>query len=156
MVKVSLVVGVLCATALVASGCGSASSETTVGRRLATHTRGVQSPPSRVNIPSGPPPNQLVVKDLKKGFGAAAHWGERLTVHFVGINYNTRKVFELNWPRPFSFDFGTGEVRTGWERGLKGMRVGGRRKLIFPARLGYGPGTPPLFYIIELLAIEKR
>lgn len=157
LVKFPLSIAVFCAIgALLVAGCGSsASSETTVRKRLVTHTRGVRSPPSRVNIPAGPPPNHLVVKELKKGFGEAARWGERLSVHFVGINYNTRKVFELHWPRPFSFNFGIGEVRIGWERGLKGMRVGGRRELSFPARLGYGRGTPPLFYIVELLAIEK-
>jgi peptidylprolyl isomerase len=107
-----------------------------------------------VRIPPGPPPKKLVVNVLKEGSGAAAKWGQRLKVHFIGLAYETRKPFETHWGKndSFSFTFGSGEVRDGWETGLKGMRVGGRRELILPSRLAYGTGA--LLYVVELLAIE--
>jgi peptidylprolyl isomerase len=117
---------------------------------------GTPAPP-KVTVPSGPPPRNLVVKVLKKGVGnIRAKWGQRLTVHFVGFNYKTKEPFEVFWGKNnndvFSFTFGSGEVRDGWETGLKGMRLGGQRELILPSRLAYGTG--PLLYVVELVAIE--
>jgi peptidylprolyl isomerase len=108
-----------------------------------------------IRVPPGPPPKNLVVRDLKKGIGAVAEHGKRLRVHHVGVSYKTGEEFEAFWSdgSTFSFNFGSGEVRDGWETGLKGMRVGGRRELILPSRLAYGTGA--LIYIVELLAIEK-
>ena len=113
-------------------------------------------PPRRVEIPSRPPPKHLVVKRVKKGFGARARVGDRLAVRFVGIHYKTGKVFELHWPKTFDFNLGAGEVRKGWERGLRGFRVGERRELILPPRLAYGPRHGTLFYLVELIAIERN
>ncbi len=120
---------------------------------------GTPAPP-KVVVPPGPPPGNLVVKVLKKGVGdMRAKWGQRLTVLFVGVNYKTKDRFEVKWgkdPLPpgssFSFTFGSGEVRDGWETGLKGMKLGSRRELILPSRLAYGTGT--LLYVVELIAIE--
>jgi peptidylprolyl isomerase len=139
------------------SGCGASSpaDPTNTHKELATKTAGVKQQP-KVVVPPGPPPRRLIIKEQKKGFGAAAHWGETLGVQFVGVNYKTRKPFEVRWQQghPFSFNFGAGEVRKGWEIGLKGMRVGGRRKLILPSRLAYGTGA--LVYVVELLSIERH
>lgn len=139
------------------AACGGGSTtgagEENGGKALATETSGAKELP-RIAVPHGPPPKKLVVRQLKRGFGAAAHWGERLGVQFVGVDYKTGKAFEVRWqqPQPFSFNFGEGEVRKGWEIGLKGMRIGGRRELILPSRLAYGTG--PLLYVVELLSIE--
>lgn len=107
-----------------------------------------------MTVPPGPPPKYLVVRDLKKGFGAPAHHGERIGVQYVAVAYKTGRPFEVRWqqPQPFSFAFGGGEVRKGWEIGLKGLRVGGRRELILPSRLAYGTGA--LVYVVELLEVE--
>jgi peptidylprolyl isomerase len=115
---------------------------------------GTPAPP-KVTVPPGPPPRNLVVKVLKKGIGnIRAKWGQRLTVHFVGVNYKTKEQFEAFWGKDnvFSFTFGSGEVRDGWETGLKGMKLGGQRELILPSRLAYGTGA--LLYVVELVAIE--
>lgn len=108
----------------------------------------------KVTVPPGPPPKNLVVRDLKEGFGAVARHGQRLGVQYVGVNYRTGEEFEVFWGKsgPFHFAFGTGEVRKGWDIGLKGMKVGGRRELILPSRLAYGTG--PLLYVVELVSIE--
>jgi len=144
------------AAALLLSGCGSANNtaETAKAKKqLATKTEGAKRPP-KVSVPQGPPPKHLVVTEQKKGSGLAAKWGDSLAVQYVGVNYKTRKTFETRWqPNPFHFNFGTGEVRKGWEIGLKGIRVGGRRKLILPSRLAYGRGA--LVYVVELLSIER-
>jgi len=158
-VKLLVLIGVICVGAAFAA-CGGASTSsdkaaktTSVEKTPATKTAGVKKQP-KLTVPPGPPPKNLVVKQLKKGFGAAAHWGERIGVQYVGVSYKTGEPFEVRWqqPQPFFFNFGSGEVRKGWEIGLKGMKVGGRRELILPSRLAYGTGA--LLYVVELLAIE--
>lgn len=111
--------------------------------------------PPKLTVPPGPPPRNLVVKVLKQGVGnMRAKWGQRLTVHFVGVNYETKDQFEARWGKDdsFSFTFGSGEVRDGWETGLKGMKLGGQRELALPSRLAYDTGA--LLYVVELIAIE--
>jgi len=111
--------------------------------------------PPKLVVPPGPPPEDLVVEVLKKGVGEMrAKWGQRLSVQYVGVNYRTKEEFEYRWGEsgPFSFTFGSGEVRDGWETGLKGMRLGGQRELALPSRLAYGTGA--LLYVVELVAIE--
>lgn len=127
---------------------------TIVGAKPTFEVDGTPAPP-KVTVPPGPPPENLVVKILKKGVGnIRAKWGQRLTVHFVGVNYKTKEQFEAFWGKNdvFSFTFGSGEVRKGWEIGLKGMKLGGQRELILPSRLAYGTGA--LLYVVELVAIE--
>lgn len=105
----------------------------------------------------------LVVKDVKVGTGAEAKDGNTVTVHYTGTLTNGKK-FDSSKDRnqPFSFQLGRGEVIKGWDRGVKGMKVGGSRKLIIPAHLGYGdrgagadikPGATLLFDV-ELLKVE--
>src|ERR1700757_2534135 len=100
-----------------------------------------------VTVPSGPPPKTLVTKDLATGTGAAAAAGKSVTVNYVGVLYSTGKEFDSSWStgRPFApFVLGQGAVIPGWDKGLVGMRVGGRRELITPPSLGYGKlGSPP-------------
>lgn len=107
-----------------------------------------------VTVPSGPPPTgKVIVEDLKKGAGSVIKQGP-IGINYIGIDYETRKPFEVDWGKPVPpiFNYGTDEVIKGWEVGLKGMRVGGRRELIVPAKLAYGNGA--VVYMIELLTNE--
>lgn len=153
----------LCAgLALVACGDSSTDAAQSLDRDLRDAARSepppkaLEVPPKpTIRIPPGPPPRNLVVRELKKGSGPGAKHGQRLTVRHVGVNYRTGEEFEAFWApgSTFSFNFGAGEVRDGWETGLKGIKVGGRRELILPSRLAYGTGA--LAYIVELVEIEK-
>lgn len=162
--KYVVVLGIFCST-LGAVACGERSadaeqSSTNESREAAQSdsrpTETAEAPPKpTIRVPPGLPPKNLVVKELKKGSGPGARHGQRLTVRHVGVNYKTGEEFEVFWGpgSTFSFNFGSGEVRKGWETGLKGMKVGGRRELILPSRLAYGTGA--LIYIVELVEIEK-
>ena len=111
----------------------------------------------------GKPPATLVVKDLKKGTGAAVTSGQTLTVNYVGVSCSTGKAFDASYPRkqPFSFPLGQGQVIQGWDKGLVGMRVGGQRELVIPAALGYGAngqgGIKPnetLIFVVDLVSAK--
>ena len=93
-----------------------------------------------VTIPDGPPPTELVIEDLEVGTGDEAADGTTCTMQYVGHSWSTGKQFDASWDRgqPFSFPLGGGRVIKGWDLGVKGMRVGGRRRLTIPAALGYG------------------
>jgi peptidylprolyl isomerase len=113
---------------------------------------------------AGPPPADLVVEDLTTGDGPEAQPGQAATVHYVGVAHSTGKEFDSSWNRrqPFSFQLGGGQVITGWDRGVVGMRVGGRRKLVIPPHLGYGdrgaggvikPGET-LVFVVDLIGVN--
>jgi FKBP-type peptidyl-prolyl cis-trans isomerase len=117
-----------------------------------------------VTVPTGPAPTTLVTKDLIPGTGAAAASGKSVTVNYVGILYSNGKEFDSSWKtgRPFApFVLGQGSVIPGWDKGLVGMRVGGRRELIIPPSLAYGkagspptiPGNSTLVFVVDLLAV---
>jgi peptidylprolyl isomerase len=116
-----------------------------------------------IEVPSGPPPKQLEVKDIVTGDGAAAQVGQELTVQYVGVDYSTGQEFDTSWgdPQPFQFQLGSGQVIKGWDQGIVGMKVGGRRELIIPPKLAYGAqGQPPaigpnatLIFVIDLVSI---
>src|ERR1051326_1213801 len=93
-----------------------------------------------VPIPAGAPPTDLVIEDLTVGTGAAATPGKTVDVHCVGVGWSTQKQFDASWDRgsSFSFQLGAGRVIKGWDQGVAGMKVGGRRRLTIPAKLGYG------------------
>jgi peptidylprolyl isomerase len=92
-------------------------------------------------VPSGPPPKELEIKDLKAGSGAAAKAGDEVSVDYVGVVYKTKERFDANWEsgEPFTFKLGAQEVIKGWDQGIAGMKVGGERELIIPPNLAYGP-----------------
>jgi peptidylprolyl isomerase len=95
----------------------------------------------------------MIVRELKEGHGARIKAGQLFTANMVGVNYKTGKPFETDWGKSaFHWRFGTGETVKRLEIGLRGMRVGGRRKLIVPSGLAYQTGA--LVYLIELLAVE--
>lgn len=138
---------------LVACG-GESSSSATQSQSSPTDAAGASTPPD-VQLPPGPPPKKLVVKDLKVGSGAAIKGGERILVQYVDAAYSNGKTYEVRWTGaedpPYSFVLGTAGVAKGFQMGLKGMKVGGRRELRVPARLSF---TGAKVYVIELLAIE--
>jgi peptidylprolyl isomerase len=118
----------------------------------------------KVCIPDGSPPAKLVVDDIVTGNGAEATSGKHVTVQYVGVSWSTHKQFDASWDRgePFDFDLGAGSVIKGWDQGVAGMKVGGRRKLTIPPDLGYGKtGSPPviapnetLVFVVDLLDVK--
>jgi len=114
-----------------------------------------------VDFPGGPPPSHLDVDDLVVGDGPEAKPGSTVTVHYVGVAYSSGEQFDASWDRgePFSFPLGGKRVIAGWDLGVAGMRVGGRRRLTIPPHLGYGdrgaggaiaPGET-LIFVVDLL-----
>ncbi len=93
-----------------------------------------------IDFPGGEPPAELEVTDIWEGDGPVASAGDRVTVHYVGVAHSTGEQFDASWDRgePLSFQLGAGKVITGWDQGLQGMKVGGRRQLIIPPGLAYG------------------
>jgi peptidylprolyl isomerase len=93
-----------------------------------------------VTIPDGPPPDALVIEDIEIGDGAEAVAGQPVNVHYVGVSWSTGQEFDSSWSRNelFSFPLGAGHVIPGWDQGVAGMRVGGRRRLTIPPGLAYG------------------
>jgi peptidylprolyl isomerase len=96
--------------------------------------------------PTGAAPKRLVIKDIVKGTGKTARAGDTVTVQYVGVDHKTGEQFDASWDRgqPFQFQLGAQQVIPGWDQGVAGMKVGGRRELIIPPDLAYGPqGQPP-------------
>jgi peptidylprolyl isomerase len=111
-----------------------------------------EHPVPEIKVPDEPPPKELVVKDLEKGSGPAVGEGDEIVVEYVAVNYKTGKPAETVWGKPTTFTVGSGELIKGWERGIRGMKVGGRRELIIPSKLAFGKGT--LIYVVDLLEIK--
>ena len=93
-----------------------------------------------VTIPDGPPPAELVIDDLVVGDGMEATAGMQVTVDYVGVSWSTKREFDASWNRndTFTFGLGAGQVIQGWDQGVRGMKVGGRRRLTIPPDMGYG------------------
>jgi len=93
-----------------------------------------------VSIPDSPAPPELVSDDLVVGDGAEAAAGMQVTVDYVGVSWSTGQEFDASWNRndTFSFGLGAGQVIQGWDQGVQGMKVGGRRRLTIPPEMGYG------------------
>ncbi|MEZ5154673.1 MAG: FKBP-type peptidyl-prolyl cis-trans isomerase [Solirubrobacterales bacterium] len=114
---------------------------------------------------SGPPPSGLESTDVVDGDGDIAETGDTVTVQYVGVDYETGEQFDASWDngQPFTFKLGSGQVIPGWDQGVTGMKVGGRRELIVPPDLAYGAqGSPPaigpnatLVFVIDLLDVKS-
>ena len=117
----------------------------------------------QVAVPEGPPPDDLVSEDIVSGDGDTAQAGDQVSVQYVGVLYDDGSEFDTSWDsgEPFQFQLGSGQVIPGWDQGVEGMQVGGRRQLVIPPRLAYGaqgrPGIPPnstLVFVIDLLSVN--
>lgn len=114
-----------------------------------------------VTPPAGKAPAKLVVKDLVTGTGAVAKSGASITVNYVGVLFKNGKEFDSSWKQNKPVTFTLGQVIKGWNDGVPGMKVGGRRELVIPAKLAYGaqsqpkiPANSPLVFVIDLLAVN--
>jgi peptidylprolyl isomerase len=159
--------------ALVIAGCGDDSSTTDTASSSptteepagdTTSESSEQKTKPKVTVPKGAAPKKLVENDLEAGTGATAKAGDEVTVQYVGVGYKSGSEFDSSWSRsePFTFNLGAGEVIPGWDEGIQGMKVGGRRELIIPPDLAYGPaGAPPaigpneaLIFVVDLEAVK--
>ncbi|MFC8661238.1 MULTISPECIES: FKBP-type peptidyl-prolyl cis-trans isomerase [Streptomyces] len=93
-----------------------------------------------IDFPGGEPPADLEIKDIWEGDGPVAKAGDTVSVHYVGVAFSTGEEFDASWNRgaPLQFQLGVGQVIAGWDKGVEGMKVGGRRQLIIPSHLAYG------------------
>ncbi len=177
--KALLLAALLC-LALGAAGCGDDDSDSSGSdsANATTESSQAQAPAEsadapagaanatkpKVTVPKGAAPQKLVTKDLVEGSGPAAKAGDEVTVHYVGVGFDSRKEFDASWDRgePFPFTLGAGAVIPGWDQGVAGMKVGGRRELVIPPDLAYGPeGAPPaigpnepLVFVVDLLKVN--
>jgi peptidylprolyl isomerase len=113
--------------------------------------------------PGEAPPTELVIDDLVVGDGDEAKSGMPVDVHYVGVAWSTRKQFDSSWDRgdTFQFRLGAGQVIKGWDDGVAGMKVGGRRQITIPPNLGYGSqgaggvikGGETLVFVVDLLGV---
>ncbi|HLM26189.1 MAG TPA: FKBP-type peptidyl-prolyl cis-trans isomerase [Thermoleophilaceae bacterium] len=164
----------LVALALLAAGCGGEDEPPKAKNQPSPNEpqqpaatpetpKELQTKP-KVGNPSGPPPKKLETEDIIKGKGATATAGKQLTVNYVGVLFESGKEFDASWERkqPFPFKLGAGMVIPGWDEGLEGMKVGGRRRLTIPPDQAYGEqGSPPtigpnetLVFVIDLLDVK--
>lgn len=117
-----------------------------------------------VSKPEGTPPADLVIEDLSVGDGPEAVAGQQVSVHYVGVSWSTGAQFDASWDRNEAFDFplGGGYVIQGWDKGVQGMKVGGRRRLTIPPHLGYGAQgaagvikpNETLIFVVDLLGVR--
>jgi FKBP-type peptidyl-prolyl cis-trans isomerase len=134
-----------------------------VGANIQWSPAGTFGSEPSVVVPSGSPPGQLLVHDLIPGTGATAHAGTQVTVQYIGYSWTTRQKFDASWDRnqPFVFQLGAGQVIAGWDQGVAGMKVGGRRELIIPPSLAYGSQSPTpaiasndtLIFVVDLVKV---
>ena len=163
--------------ALVLAGCGSDDETSTAGESAATPeaTPTATATPAAagdntdletkpvVAKPTGEPPSKLVKDDIVVGKGRAAKAGDMATVQYVGVSFSTGEQFDASWDsgQPFPFTLGAQEVIAGWDQGVAGMKVGGRRQLTIPPDLAYGPaGQGPigpnetLVFVVDLVDLQ--
>ena len=170
----------LAAISLAAAGCGEEESGLQGGEADTEAQAGdggelaeTEAPPEtsgalrekpKITVPKGPAPRKLEIKDLEEGEGAAAKAGSQISVNYSGVAYSTGKEFDNSYDRgqPLDFALGAGQVIPGWDRGLEGMKVGGRRQITIPPDLAYGDqGQPPdikggetLIFVVDLLGLQ--
>jgi FKBP-type peptidyl-prolyl cis-trans isomerase len=190
MKKISILLA-LTATALTLAACGGSTQESDAdkfaqtaeqqAKTQATVTEPATTAPTATKVApssgekdiatkpkipksSGAAPSSLKVEDLIEGNGAAAKDGDKLSVRYVGVLYKNGKEFDSSWKRgkaPFQFTLGQQQVIPGWDQGLVGMKVGGRRRLTIPPDLAYGaqgqpptiPANAPLVFDVDLTKI---
>jgi peptidylprolyl isomerase len=157
-----LILLALACAALVVAGCGSDSEQPASSTPEPASTPVATKP--EITVPKGKAPKKLVVKDLKEGTGPVAENGKNVSVQYVGISFQNGRQFDASWDRgePFDFQLGAGQVIPGWDQGVAGMKVGGRRQLVIPPELAYGKqGSPPaigpdetLVFVVDLVGVQ--
>jgi peptidylprolyl isomerase len=118
----------------------------------------------QIDKPEGDVPFDLGIEDLVVGDGDEATNGKKVTVHYVGVAFSSGEEFDASWNRgqPFGFKLGKGQVIAGWDAGVQGMKVGGRRKLTIPSAMAYGARGAggvikphePLVFVVDLLSVD--
>jgi peptidylprolyl isomerase len=117
-----------------------------------------------IDFPDSPPPAELVITDIAEGDGTEATSGSTVVAHYVGVAHSTGEEFDASYNRgePLSFRLGVGQVISGWDQGIEGMKVGGRRQLVIPPHLAYGdrgagsaiaPGET-LIFVVDLVDVR--
>jgi peptidylprolyl isomerase len=117
-----------------------------------------------IDFPEGRPPAYLDITDITEGDGPEAVKGSTVSMHYVGVAFSTGEEFDASWNRGETLDFvlGTGRVIKGWDMGIQGMKVGGRRKLVIPPHLAYGSQSPTpaikpnetLIFVVDLVDVR--
>jgi peptidylprolyl isomerase len=132
------------------SAATAAPTETPQAANVDAIAKGITKDTSkkpRIITPEGDPPAELVTRDIVKGKGPKAKPGDQLTMHYVGVSWSNGQQFDASWDsgQAFPFQLGAQMVIPGWDKGMVGMRQGGRRLLIIPPDLSYGPqGNGPI------------
>jgi peptidylprolyl isomerase len=144
------------------SSSADSGGETTSAANSASPSEVGKTKPEIV-VQGGLPAQTLEKNDLVVGTGREAKAGDEVAVHYVGVGQKSKQEFDASWGgEPFVFGLGSGLVITGWEEGIAGMKVGGRRELVVPGAQGYGPeGSPPeigpnetLIFVVDLLGVQ--
>ncbi len=114
-----------------------------------------------IDFIEGPAPTELVITDIVEGDGAEAKPGDTVDVHYVGVEFDTGEQFDASWDRGESISFPLAGLIAGWQEGIPGMKVGGRRQLVIPPELAYGPAGgghrlsgKTLVFVIDLLDVK--
>ncbi|GAA4094380.1 FKBP-type peptidyl-prolyl cis-trans isomerase [Actinomadura miaoliensis] len=117
-----------------------------------------------IDFPEGEPPAFLDITDIEVGDGPEATKGSQVSMHYVGVAFSTGEEFDASWNRGQTLDFtlGAGRVIKGWDMGIQGMKVGGRRKLVIPPHLAYGDHSPSpaikagetLIFVVDLVDVK--
>jgi hypothetical protein len=171
-----LSIGAVALVAVGLAGCSSSSSSSTTTTSAPHATTTVPTVPvpdpspagtfgtkPTVVVPTGAPPTQLASTDLIVGHGTPAKAGDNVQVQYVLATYSSGKEVQASWDsQPFTFTLGQGQVIPGWDAGVVGMKVGGRRELVIPPTLGYGNQSPgagiaandTLVFIVDMLKIN--
>ena len=157
---VAVVVGLVAGESDDSGDSASAGPDCSTDSSISTDT----SKKPDVSPPEGDAPGELECIDVVEGDGATAESGDQVTVQYVGIDFDTGKQFAASCDngQPFPFQLGAGSVIDGWDEGVVGMKVGGRRELIIPPDLAYGSqGQPPtikpdatLVFVVDLLDVQ--
>ena len=165
-------IALLCALVPPACGDGGGSAQGGAAGQNETETspaaaaEALENTSARPEIPrpTGSPPRKLRKEDIVRGKGRPAKVGDNVRIHYVGVTFSTGEEFGASWDtaRPYSLQLGRGDVIDGWDKGIVGMREGGRRQLTIPPELGYGAaGDPPdigpnetLVIVVDLLQIR--
>lgn len=160
---VLLTIALCLALAIAGCGGGDDSSSGSAETSADAPAESINKKPV-VEAPSEPPPKELEEIELIEGTGPEAKAGDNVTVQYVLVDYESGKEIESSWERnePLPFTLGSSSVIPGWEQGVEGMKAGGRRELIIPPELAYGPeGSPPtikpnatLIFVVDMVSIE--